>query len=102
MGYTCSSLYSAVTLANTEGSSRISAIKGEAMMESSVGHRLTVTHRADVGVPCCVFCRTGPWRCSLMLRSADSMDGPRSWLGWLPIVGPLVAVNVDRCLDMKY
>jgi len=54
-------------------------------MESSVERRLTVAHRMDVGVP-----------------STNDMEGPHSWLARLSVVGCLVAVIVDRCLDMKY
>lgn len=38
----------------------------------------------------------------MMLQSTNDTDGPRGWLGWLVVIDPLVAVNVDRCLDMKY
>jgi hypothetical protein len=37
-----------------------------------------------------------------VLQSTNNMDRSRSWLGRLVIVGSLVAVSVDRCLNMKY
>jgi hypothetical protein len=38
----------------------------------------------------------------VVLQNTNDMEGPRSWFARLSIVGCLVAVNVDRCLDMKY
>jgi hypothetical protein len=37
-----------------------------------------------------------------VLQNTIDMEGPRSWLVQLSVVGCLVAVSVDRCLDKKY